>query len=112
MRLRSSALEMICATTRSSVCAGVLPPTNVQTTKLLMRDVLVLATGSTTTLPSEGEEQVEQLPNTLFTLAVTQKQAEQILLAQSQGELAFALVNANSNLKPGDGVSAGELFDE
>lgn len=92
--------------------SGVLPPTNVQTTKLLMRDVLVLATGSTTTLPSEGEEQVEQLPNTLFTLAVTQKQAEQILLAQSQGELAFALVNANSNLKPGDGVSAGELFDE
>lgn len=95
--------------------SGVLPPQNVQTTKLLMRDVLVLATGSTTTVaePPEGEEPTtEQLPNTLFTLAVTQRQAEKILLAQSQGELAFALVNPNSDLKPGDGVSAADLFDE
>lgn len=94
--------------------SGVLPPQNVQTTKLLMRDVLVLATGSTTTTaPEEGEEpSTEQLPNTLFTLAVTQRQAEKILLAQSQGELAFALVNPNSDLKPGDGVSAADLFDE
>jgi pilus assembly protein CpaB len=97
---------------------GTLPPENVPTSKLLMRDVLVLATGSTTTVaaPPAGEGDAatppEQLPNTLFTLAVTQKQAEKILFAQGLGELAFALLNPNSELKPGDGVLAEDLFEE
>lgn len=96
---------------------GTLPPENVPTSKLLMRDVLVLATGSTTTVdtPQGGEGDAttpEQLPNTLFTLAVTQKQAEKILFAQGLGELAFALLNPNSELKPGDGVRAEDLFEE
>jgi pilus assembly protein CpaB len=96
---------------------GTLPPENVPTSKLLMRDVLVLATGSTTTVPTPQGGQgdpatTEQLPNTLFTLAVTQKQAEKILFAQGLGELAFALLNPNSELKPGDGVRAEDLFEE
>ena len=86
------------------------------TTKLLMRDLLVLATGSTTTVatPADGTDPAatEQLPNTLFTLAVTQKQAEKILFAQGQGELAFALSNDNSDLKLGNGVTATDLFEE
>jgi pilus assembly protein CpaB len=95
---------------------GTLPPENVPTSKLLMRDLLVLATGSTTAVappaPGEGEPvPTEQLPNTLFTLAVTQKQAEKILFAQGLGELAFALLNANSDLKPGDGAQADDLFE-
>jgi pilus assembly protein CpaB len=96
---------------------GTLPPENVPETKLLMRDLLVLATGSTTTVaPSANEDEeatpTEQLPNTLFTLAVSQKQAEKILFAQGLGELAFALSDANSDLKPGDGVRAEDLFTE
>ena len=96
---------------------GTLPPENAPTTKLLMRDVLVLATGSTTAVeaPAEGEGDVaapEELPNTLFTLALTQEQAEKILFAQGLGELAFALLDANSELKPGDGVVADDLFEE
>ena len=96
---------------------GTLPPQNVPTTKLLMSDLLVLATGSTTTVaPSTTEDPeavpAEQLPNTLFTLAVTQQQAEKILFAQGLGELALALANDNSNLKPGDGVRAEDLFKE
>lgn len=96
---------------------GTLPPENVPTTKLLMRDLLVLATGSTTTVapPTNGNGEAtptEQLPNTLFTLAVSQKQAEKILFAQGLGELAFALSDANSELKPGDGVRAEDLFTE
>jgi len=96
---------------------GSLPPENVATTKLLMRDVLVLATGSTTavTPPAEGEGEgttTEQLPNTLFTLALTQNQAEKILFAQGLGELAFALLNADSDLKPGEGAYAEDLFEE
>jgi hypothetical protein len=43
---------------------------------------------------------------------VSQKQAEKILFAQGLGELAFALSNANSDLKPGDGVRAEDLFTE
>ncbi len=94
---------------------GTLPPDNVATTKLLMRDVLVLATGSTTAVapPAEGETTpTEQLPNTLFTLALTQKQAEKLLFAQGLGDLAFALLNANSELKPGEGARAEDLFEE
>lgn len=95
---------------------GTLPPQNVPTTKLLMRDLLVLATGSTTTVAPSADgtngTSTEQLPNTLFTLAVTQKQAEKILFAQGQGELAFALSNDNSNLKLGNGVTADDLFEE
>ena len=95
---------------------GTLPPANEPTTKLLMRDVLVLATGSTTTVApkAEGEEATptEELPNTLFTLALTQKQAEKILFAQGLGELAFALLNENSDLKPGEGAMAADLFEE
>ncbi len=96
---------------------GTLPPENVPTTKLLMRDLLVLATGSTTAVapPAEGDPAAtptEQLPNTLFTLAVSQKQAEKILFAQGLGDLAFALSNSNSDLKPGDGVRAEDLFTE
>jgi pilus assembly protein CpaB len=95
---------------------GTLPPENVPTSKLLMRDLLVLATGSTTAVapptPGEGETTpTEQLPNTLFTLAVTQQQAEKILFAQGLGELAFALLNSNSDLKPGDGARAEDLFE-
>jgi pilus assembly protein CpaB len=96
---------------------GTLPPENVPETKLLMRDLLVLATGSTTTVAPPTNENgeatpTEQLPNTLFTLAVSQKQAEKILFAQGLGELAFALSDANSDLKPGDGVRAEDLFTE
>lgn len=98
---------------------GTFPPDNEPSVKLLMRDVLVLATGSTTTMaaPAEGDSAeaaapVEELPNTLFTLAVTQEQAEKILFSQTLGELAFALVNENSKLKPGDGVRAADLFEE
>lgn len=95
---------------------GTLPPENVPATKLLMREVLVLATGSSTTVapPAQGEGATppEQLPNTLFTLALTQRQAATILESQKHGELALALTNDNSNLKPGDGVRAEELFAE
>lgn len=93
---------------------GALPPDNVQATQLLIADVLVLATGSTTQMqPATGEDglPVEQLPNTLLTLAVTQKQAEKVLFAQSLGELAFALLNENSNVKADDGTVAADLFD-
>ena len=76
----------------------------------------MLATGSTTAVAphgrGRGDADPEQLPNTLFTLALTQKQAEKILFAQGLGELAFALLNANSDLKPGEGASAADLFEE
>ena len=53
---------------------------------------------------------LDKQPGTLFTLAVTQEQAERILFAAKNGELAFGLLNEDSKVAPGNGVSAANLF--
>jgi pilus assembly protein CpaB len=83
--------------------------------RLLMPKVQVIAVGattvvSTTTTDPEGAQTVEQLPKTLFTLAVNQDDAERIMYASKAGELSFALINDKSKLKTGPGVSNSNLF--
>jgi pilus assembly protein CpaB len=84
-------------------------------TRLLMSDVQVIAVGTTTvvskttTAPS-GQQTTEQLPRTLFTLGVTQAQAQKILFASGNGELAFGLLNTDSKVVPDNGVTADNLF--
>ena len=65
--------------------------------RLLLERVAVLGVGSTTpvsttTTDESGASTTEQLPRTLLTLSVNQVQAEKILFAQSNGELAFGLL--------------------
>lgn len=84
-------------------------------TRLLLSDIEVIAVGtsttiSTTTTDATGAQTVEQLPRTLFTLAVTQQQAEKILYASGSGELAFGLLNEESKVAPGPGTNADNLF--
>ncbi len=84
-------------------------------TRLLLDEVQVLAVGSTTTAQTttttaEGTETVEQLPRTLMTLALDQTDAERVLYAQTAGELVFALINENSDVSDGPGVSNPDLF--
>lgn len=85
-------------------------------TRLLMPKVPVIAVGTTTlvattkTDSSTGAQTTEQLPRTLFTLAVTQDQAQKIMFAASSGELAFGLTNDKSQVKPGPGANAANLF--
>jgi pilus assembly protein CpaB len=84
-------------------------------TRLLLEDVEVIGVGSTTTTQTttttaEGEQTTEQLPRTLMTLALAQKDAEKVLFSQTNGELAFGLLTDQSNIDQGPGVTAGALF--
>ena len=83
--------------------------------RLLLPKVQVIAVGattvvSTTTTDAAGAQTTEQLPKTLFTLAVDQDEAERIMFASRTGELTFALLNDKSKVKSGPGVSNANLF--
>ena len=84
-------------------------------TRLLLPRVTVLGVGSTTpttttTTTETGEETTEQLPRTLMTLAVNQKDAERVMFAATHGEVAFALLTENSKVGPSGGTSDQDLF--
>jgi pilus assembly protein CpaB len=83
--------------------------------RLLLPRVQVVAVGtttvvSTTTTNPEGAQTTEQLPRTLFTLAVSQQEAEKIMLAAATGELAFGYLNDESEVRPGPGTTNANLF--
>jgi pilus assembly protein CpaB len=65
---------------------------------------------STTTTDSKGAQTTEQLPKTLFTLAVPQDEAEKIMFATTHGELSFGLLSDKSQVKTGPGVTTQNLF--
>jgi pilus assembly protein CpaB len=84
-------------------------------TRLLLSDVEVIAVGtttvvSTTTTDPTGAQTTEQLPRTLFTLGVTQAEAQKIMFATSSGELAFAKLGKDAKLTPDPGANADNLF--
>jgi pilus assembly protein CpaB len=84
-------------------------------TRLLEPRVQVIAVAQTTmttatTTTETGDQTTESLPRTLFTLAVDQDQAERILYASTHGELSFGLLDEDSKVKPGPGVSLSNLF--
>jgi pilus assembly protein CpaB len=84
-------------------------------TRVLLPRVTVLGVGSTTpttttTTTEDGEQTTEQLPRTLLTLALDQKDAQKVLFASGNGELAFGLLTGNSTVKPDPGVTAADLF--
>ncbi len=84
-------------------------------TRLLLPKVKVIAVGATTvtsrtTTDPQGAQTTEQLPKTLFTLAVNQAEAEKIMYAVGHGELSFGLLNDKSKVKPDSGVSSQNLF--
>jgi pilus assembly protein CpaB len=86
-----------------------------QEVRLLLPKVKVVAVGATTvttqtTTTAEGAQTTEQLPKTLFTLAVSQEEAEKILLAASTGELAFGYLNDESKVQAGPGTTVDNLF--
>ena len=83
--------------------------------RLLLENVQVIAVGSTTTTQTttttaEGTQTTEVLPRTLMTLALEQGDAEKVLLSQTTGELAFAVLTKDSTVNPGPGVVAADLF--
>jgi pilus assembly protein CpaB len=84
-------------------------------THTLISPITVLGVGGTSTITSTttskaGESTTEPIPQTLVTLAVTQRQSEQLLWAASYGQISFALVNKNSELGNTPRVAEQNLF--
>jgi pilus assembly protein CpaB len=84
---------------------------DVQATRLLLPKVTVLNVGSpqppttTTSTDSAGNQTTEQLPRTLLTIAVTQSEAQKVIVASKALNLTFGLLTANSKVSPGPGTS-------
>lgn len=87
-------------------------------TRLLLPNVQVLALGATSTqpapAPAEGEEAAAAaapvLPQTLLTLAVSQREAERVMFATQNGSLALGLLDDESEVAPSQGVVLDNLF--
>jgi hypothetical protein len=45
-----------------------------------------------------------------MTLSLKQADAERVLFAQTSGELVFALINGDSNVSTGPGITNADLF--
>lgn len=87
-----------------------------ETTRLLLPDVQIIAIGGTTTQTitttgADGRQQTTETNLSLLTLALTQQQAEQLILAQTLGELYLGLLTDTSVIEPGPGTNADNLFD-
>ncbi len=84
-------------------------------TRLLLPRVQVIGVGTTTVIPTtttdkEGQQTTEQLPRTLLTLALDQDEAERVIYAAKNGEVAFGLLTDKSTVKSGPGVTAADMF--
>jgi pilus assembly protein CpaB len=84
-------------------------------TRLLFPKVEVVGVGSTTlttatTTDESGAQTTEEIPRTILTLALSQAQAEKLIYAQGHGELVLGLLNDESVVRPGTGVTAEDLF--
>lgn len=93
--------------------------TTPESARMLLTGIEVIAVGTTTvvattTTDPTGAQTTEQLPRTLFTLSVTQAQAQKLLYASGGGagggELAFGLLNEDSIVKPNNGATADNLY--
>jgi pilus assembly protein CpaB len=86
------------------------------TTQTLFSSLPVIAVGATTittttTTDQSGSSTQEQLPKTLFTLAVDQKEGQKLLQASSTCELAFALKTKTSTVSaPFPATNPANLF--
>ncbi len=83
--------------------------------RVLLERVPVIGVGSTsstqtTTTSPEGEQTTEALPSTLLTLSLDQDDAQRVMYAQGNGELAFALLTDKSKINSGPAVTAADLF--
>lgn len=88
-------------------------------TRLLLTNVEVIAVGATAVVPTTttdaaGKQTTEQLPRTLFTVGVTQAQAEKILYSTNGGsgggQVSLGLLNNDSAVRPDPGTTADNLF--
>jgi pilus assembly protein CpaB len=99
----------------ASAQSGQAPGSTSGFTRLLLPEVDVIGVGTTTVLTStttdaSGAATTEQLPKTLLTLSLTQEQAQKVIFAQGNGELALGLLNDKSKVRPDGGTDFRTLF--
>lgn len=88
------------------------------TTRLLLPKVEVIGVGTTSitskTTTTEGGEEVvtEQVPRTILTVAVNQKDAEKLIFAARNGDVSFALLSKSTKVIDQPGVTADQLMPE
>ncbi len=97
------------ADARAGLSQNGVPPNGV--VRLLLKRVLVLGVGSTSTTTTtsttpDGAATTEEVPRTLLTVAVSQADAERLMFASTDtnGRLAFALLNDKSKSQPDRGI--------
>jgi len=84
--------------------------------RTVLERITVLAVGSTSTITQtktteDGESTAATIPQTLVTLAVTQREAEKLLWASTYGAVSFALVNESSELSKTPKLTESTLFE-
>ena len=96
---------------------GLPPASTIPGVRLLLTAIEVIAVGPTTTVPNGGSANTEQIPAAILTLAVTQQEAEKIILAggtvsgSQYSGLYLALQTGDSKLQVGDpGTNSSNLF--
>lgn len=85
-------------------------------TRLLLRNVQVIGIGSTSATAQaaadpEAAAVPDELTQALLTLAVSQREAEQLTFANNNGTLSLALLNDKSAVAKGAPVTQQNLFD-
>ena len=83
--------------------------------RILLSNVEVIGVGATTVVSTtktaaDGAQTTDQLPKTLLTLALTQDEAEKVLFASQNGELAVGLLTPDSQVAASKGVTMADLF--
>ncbi len=86
-----------------------------QFTRIVVPDVEVIGVGqttvlSTTTTDTTGGQTTAEIPKTILTLAVDQKDADKVIFASVNGEIAVGLVPDNTKVSADPGVTLSDLF--
>ena len=108
----------VTGTLTNATTGGTSTSTDIQSTRLLLPKVTVLNVGSpvtttSTTTDQQGNQTTEQLPRTLLTIAVTQKEAQKVIVASKALDLTFGLLTSKSKLSasaPGTSTQISSLF--
>ena len=85
-------------------------------TRLLLPKVQVIGVGATSitsrTTGDEGEQTVEEVAKTILTVAVDQEEAEKVIYASRNGDVSFALLTGDSQVRDNIGVTATDIMPE
>ena len=86
-------------------------------TRIVLTRVPVLGVGTTsvtsrTTQSEDGDTATEEVARTIMTLAVSQDEAEKLIMADRSSELNFALLTDDSSVDSGTGVGLAAVYPE